>query len=240
MCLLLRCKRSMNIHMHKKSLLFLSMGIFFTLSAASASADMMQWHWGEKNTQSTTVNTQYTSPTPTIQYYHPSKANMTEERKLQSLFQEHASLAADTLVLRYDNNPEFTAAQEALDKNSQLIEQEIGTLYGLDIQSQFTTIWRNHTDQYLRYTDGLKGNTTLKNDAKAQLDTSIEQLASLFDKKTGHDRAELVDLFKNHVYFTRMMIDMHATNNYRMQYEYAHTGFEHAAAMSDALVTSTQ
>lgn len=192
------------------------------------------------DTSHTNVVVDNSSSTPTVTYYHPPKVDQSEQLKLRSLFQEHAALTADTLIARFDNAPQFDAAQEALTNNSNLIEQEIGNMYGSDVQNQFTRLWQNHNDQYIRYTDGLKGNTTLKDDAKAQLDTIIEQLASLFDSKTGSSHADLVDLFKNHVYFTRQIIEMHAAQNYRMQFEYAHAGFEHAAAMSDALVTSTQ
>ena len=251
MLVLLRFARTIERYMPKKRLLILLTTALLTVSVSAASAQSMMWQYKDDQMRRVDTNpvSQSSYTTPTVQYYHPtstptaqaltstSYSPPTESNllRLRSLFQEHAAVGGDTLVARFDNAAHFIAAQEALNKNSSSLEQEIGNMYGSDVQSRFSTLWEDHNNQYIRYTDGLKGDTALKDDAKAQLDRIIEDLATLFDRKANVQRSELVDLFKNHVYFTRHMIDMHAAGNYRMEFEYGHVGFEHMAAIAEAL-----
>lgn len=184
----------------------------------------------------TNTNSSLLSPVPSSsssQMYTSSDTRL----QLRMLMQEHTVLVGDTLLARFDNKPDFTTAQNMLSQNTTELADTVGTLYGSDVRREFLSLWQQHNALYISYTDALKsGDKTSQNKAKTDLDTFIMQISHLFSTRTqGVNKDQLTSMFRDHVYFTRLVIENHATKDYQTEYMNKHTGFMHAAAMGDIL-----
>lgn len=184
----------------------------------------------------TNTDSSLLSPVPSTsssQTYQSSDTRL----QLRMLMQEHAVLAGDTLVARFDNKPDFQVAQSMLSQNTTELADVVGNLYGGDVRREFLSLWEQHNALYLVYTDALKsGDRNAQNKAKTDLDAFIMRISNLFSTRTqGANKDQLTNMFRDHVYFTRLVIENHAAKDFKTEYMNKHTGFMHAAAMGDIL-----
>jgi len=76
---------------------------------------------------------------------------------LTALLDEHVQLAGIAIVKGVQDgldSPEFEAAADTLDQNSQGLADAIGTVYGEEARDQFLELWRTHIGFFVDYTEG--------------------------------------------------------------------------------------
>jgi hypothetical protein len=162
--------------------------------------------------------------------------NESQHLRLQSLLQEHAVVAAQVTVNRYDNRPEFEASRQLAEQNAQLLTEEVGRLYGQDVQGEFLELWKRHLVLFVQYTDALKNNDqNLKNQTVSELNEFADELSHLLAEKTGLPREDIRQELQKHVELEQAVIDAHAAGAYNTQYQKMHEGHEHAGMMADKL-----
>jgi glycyl-tRNA synthetase beta subunit len=154
--------------------------------------------------------------------------NTNAELNLKSLFQEHAALAHITTASRFDDLPDFPAASNALDLNGQRISQLLSD-QGVDANA-FLSLWREHNNVYIQYTDGLKEqDETKQQEAVNSLhEWTIRMAEILGDESVQQD-------FQQHIQLTKSVIDAHAAGNHEEEFSNSHTAFVHAGMMAEIL-----
>jgi hypothetical protein len=98
-----------------------------------------------------------------------------------------AGVAVEQAVLTGDpKSPQFTAAAEALDANSQDLAAAIESVYGADAGDQFLDLWRQHIEFFVQYTvGGLTKDEKSQSEAKARLDQYREDFGAFIDSATN-------------------------------------------------------
>lgn len=101
---------------------------------------------------------------------------------LNNLLKDHASLTAIHLQEVYEGKDTATSSQ-VLNTNTQQLADLISSKYGTDVRDEFMTMWENHINQYVNYTQGLKNNDSNKmNQAKKELANMAKQMGEFFHK----------------------------------------------------------
>jgi hypothetical protein len=158
---------------------------------------------------------------------------MMEQMRLHQLFQDHAVLAAEVNMYRYDNNRNFLAAQQQADENAEMIAEEVGMRYGPEKEQVFLDLWKQHLKLFVLYTDSLKtNNPEQKEQALSEMDTFIQRTSTLL----AEDDSSLEDLrmlLSEHVEIERGITDAHATQDYAARDQLLRTGQDHATMMAD-------
>jgi len=92
---------------------------------------------------------------------------------LTSLDQQHVAqtvAVVKSAVAFGPDSPQFRAAAQAVDANTNALADGIGSVYGSSARQQFDDIWSEHVGFFVAYTNGaLGGNDEMKREADAQL-----------------------------------------------------------------------
>ena len=97
-----------------------------------------------------------------------------------------AGIAVEQAVITGDpESPQFIAAAEALDTNSQDLAAAIESVYGPEAGEQFLDLWRQHIEFFVQYTvGGLTKDAKSQNEAKARLDQYRQDFGAFIDSAT--------------------------------------------------------
>lgn len=111
-------------------------------------------------------------------------------RDLTDLLTGHvylAGIAVEQAVLTKDpNSPQFKAAAQALDRNSQDLAAAIESIYGAEAADAFLKQWREHIGFFVDYTvGGLTGDRAAQKKAAKNLDRYERDFGQFLSEATG-------------------------------------------------------
>lgn len=171
------------------------------------------------------------SATPTLT---PS-GKVEKLHQMDILMGEHAALAAQMIIARYDKRADYSAAKKAVDNNSKLRAQGVESFYGQEARQQFETIWNRHINAFLLYADAKKsGDKTKETEAISQLQSFTEDVTNLLvgsqDRTLFYESAQ--DYFTQHIQVEKAILDAYAAKNYTQMYSRMHQAYMHATSLS--------
>jgi len=180
------------------------------------------------------------SGAPAMAASGPTSATKAAELRagLNTLFREHIFLAAAATGAALDGREaEFKAAAGALDGNSIVIANAIGSIYGKDAGEAFLPLWRKHIGFVVDYTVGV----ATKDKAKA--DTAVNELiqytqdfgAFLSAASPKLPKSVVADLVKHHVVTLKAVIDAQAAKDQMRAYTAVRTAASHMQMIADPL-----
>lgn len=160
------------------------------------------------------------TPLPLPSYsMSPTPANtslIAVQSQLRSLMQQHASLSANALMARFDQRADYPNWQQAVDQNTQQLGSLIGSVYGMQAQSDFLTIWQNHIDALNGYVDAVKTNDqNAKNQALGGLSDFVKNISSFFYNHQSTQQ-NLESLFQGHINDETRIVDDHSSGNQQL------------------------
>lgn len=118
------------------------------------------------------------------------------------LLAEHALLVAFVMQKGLDGSPDFTPLAEALDKNSVVLGDAIGSAYGQDAENAFLQQWRAHIRMFTDFTKATAAKDMPKRDAALnELSQYRVSFADFLSKATGGNLPanSVADLLQVHV-----------------------------------------
>jgi hypothetical protein len=161
--------------------------------------------------------------------------------QLGELLAEHAVLIEDTTRAAASNTPDFTAAGNEMNANTQDISAAIGTLFSASAGKQFQGMWASHVDALVAY-----GSATAAKDAgrqqaaKAQLSTFEGQMAAFLGGATDHKLtdAQYAAALRDHDQMLTQHADAYAAKDYVKAHDIGYETYNHmfdlARTLADA------
>ena len=136
---------------------------------------------------------------------------------LTHLLTEHVDLAGIAVVQAAESgldSPQFTAAADTLDANSQDLAAAIGDVYGTEAGDQFLDLWRAHIGMFVDYAEGaITGDEKQRKAALADLDGYREDFGAFLESANPNLTKEAVaGELKPHVESLAAAIDAVAGN----------------------------
>jgi hypothetical protein len=171
-------------------------------------------------------------------------AAATLRQRVDNLLQEHVSLAsAATNAALAERHEEFTAASNALDKNTVELAAAIGSICGSDAQNTLLKMWRDQTGELVDYTLATVANDDDKKaKAKTDLIASANEIATYLETMTdGRLKKEVVaELIKGNIGILTEIISAQSAKDYATAYnkqrDAEHQILDIGDPLSDALV----
>jgi hypothetical protein len=155
--------------------------------------------------------------------------------RLGMLLGEHAELAVDAMRSGVSNLPDFPAAATALDGNTREVTAAIESLFGAASAAQFQTLWANHIDAFVAYTQALaKNDLTGKETARARLRQFNADFAGFLATSTeGRLGAPtLAEAFTTHEDLLIRQIDAYAKRDFQTAHQLSYDAFQHMFALA--------
>jgi hypothetical protein len=154
---------------------------------------------------------------------------------------EHAELAVDAMRSGLSGAPDFPAAAAALDANTREITAVIESIFGAEGASAFMTLWADHIDAFVKYTQAVASEDQALEDAsRARLEQFNADFAAFLATAT-QDRLgapALADAFVMHENFLLQQIDAYAQRDYSTAHELAFEAYQHMFALAAQLATA--
>ena len=158
--------------------------------------------------------------------------------QLDRLLGEHVALAVATLRAGATNSPDFTAAGNALNKNTDDLSTAMGTLFGPAAGQQFMSLWADHIDALVSYTAGVVGHDDARRNAAQDKLRAFERRLSMFlDQATGA-RMPTTDLSKAFLAHDEMLtrqVDASASKDYGQATQLSYTAYQDMFSLSQQL-----
>ena len=102
---------------------------------------------------------------------------------MNTLFREHAVLGALTLTSMYDGK-DTSELENLLNINGSQITSQVKSIYGGDVSGKFSTLWKNHMEEYMNYSNAKKnGDEAGMQSAKNNLSQISDDLGKLLESK---------------------------------------------------------
>jgi hypothetical protein len=160
---------------------------------------------------------------------------------LGRLLGEHALLAIVTTQKGLDGAADFEAWANALDANSVEVSQQIGSVFGPDVEATFLESWRNHIRMFVDYTVGLASDDTAKSDAAvAELTEYIDAFGQYLADATGLPADAVKSVLTDHVMQLKSQLDAYAAGEYETTWTTAREAYAHmwmlGGTLGDAIV----
>jgi hypothetical protein len=161
--------------------------------------------------------------------------------QLGELLAEHAVLIEDTTRAAASNTPDFTAAGDEMNANTQDISAAIGTLFSASAGRQFEGMWASHVDALVSY-----GAATAAKDrgrqqaAKIRLATFETQMSSFLGGATNHKLtdAQYAAALRDHDQMLMQHADAYAAKDYVKAHDIGYETYNHmfdlARTLADA------
>ncbi|MFC0270440.1 copper amine oxidase [Metabacillus herbersteinensis] len=149
---------------------------------------------------------------------------------LNSVFSEHAALAALAMQKGIDGTDDFEASAAALGGNTEDLTATIESVYGAEGAKQFNEIWSSHIGYFVDYvTATAEEDEEGKKQALAELDEyRVEQAAFLETATEGRLKAaDLEEGLKVHIDQLLMAFDSYAEGDYETAYNSIHEAYNH-------------
>lgn len=165
--------------------------------------------------------------------------------QLGKLLAEHAVLVENVTRAAVMNTPDFTAAAEAVNGNTQALVAAIDTLFGADAARDFQALWAEHVEQLVAYGAGAAtGDAGRRDRARAALTDFEKRMAAFLEGATA-GRMSTGDLSAALLAHDRMLLrhaDAYAARDYPAAHDLAYETYEHmfglARALADAFGTT--
>lgn len=154
---------------------------------------------------------------------------------------EHAELAVDAMRSGLSGAPDFPAAAAALDSNTREITGVIESIFGAEGAAAFQTLWADHIDAFVTYTQALaSGDQALEDTSRVRLEQFNADFAA-FLATAVQDRLGapgLADAFVQHEDFLLRQIDAYAARDYSTAHELSFDAYQHMFALAAQLATA--
>lgn len=154
---------------------------------------------------------------------------------------EHAELAVDAMRSGLSGAPDFLAAAAALDANTREITAVVESIFGAEGASAFMTLWADHIDAFVSYTQALAaGNNAQRDAARARLEQFNANFAAFLSTAT-QDRLgapALADAFVMHEDFLLRQINAYAQRDYSTAHQLSFDAYQHMFALAAQLATA--
>lgn len=139
---------------------------------------------------------------------------------LNSLEAQHVDLAAAATRAGFDGSPTFEASAAALDKNSRVLADAVGSVYGKEAGDKFYGIWKSHIGFFVDYTVAAKKNDKAGMDAAvANLNGYVESISLFLSSANPNLPKEAVaQLVGEHVGLLKSAVDKHGAGDYAGSY----------------------
>jgi hypothetical protein len=161
--------------------------------------------------------------------------------RLGMLLGEHAELAVDAMRSGVATLPDFSAAATALDGNTRDLTAAIEGLFGGANAERFQTLWGNHIDAFITYTQALaKNDRNGKETARAQLQQFNSDFAGFLSTSTeGRLGApSLAQAFAAHEDLLIRQIDAYAGRDFQTAHQVSYDAFEHMFVLASDAATA--
>ena len=158
---------------------------------------------------------------------------------------EHAELAVDAMRSGFSGLPDFPAAGSALDANTRELTAVIESLFGPEAAAAFQSLWADHIDAFVSYTQALAaGDTALKDEANARLKQFNTAFSAFLSTSTQGRLAApaLADAFVMHEDFLLRQINAYAERDYSTAHQLSYDAYQHMfglAALAAAAIGDT-
>ncbi|MFI6077760.1 hypothetical protein ACIA5C_40150 [Actinoplanes sp. NPDC051343] len=161
--------------------------------------------------------------------------------QLGELLAEHAVLIEDTTRAAASNTPDFSAAGDQMNGNTQDISAAIGTLFSASAGKQFQGMWASHVDALVSYGAATAAkDQTRQQAAKARLATFETQMSAFLAGAT-HNRltkAQYAAALRDHDQMLMQHADAYAAKDYVKAHDVGYETYNHmfdlARTLADA------
>lgn len=140
---------------------------------------------------------------------------------LNNLEAEHVDLASAATRAGFDGDTSFTAAAEALGKNTDELTAAIASVYGDEAGAQFKEIWASHIGFFVDYTVAAKaGDTAAMDEAVQNLNGYVEAISTFLSEANPNLPKEAVaQLVTEHVTLLKEAVDKHGAGDFAGSYD---------------------
>ena len=154
---------------------------------------------------------------------------------------EHAELAVDAMRSGISNYPDFPAAAAALDQNTGEITAMIESVFGAASAGSFQSLWADHIDAFVAYTQALAEQDEAAQDAAQDRLTGFNSDFANFLSTSTQGRlgtAALADAFVMHEEMLLKQINEYAAADYREAHQVSYEAYQHMFALADQAATA--
>lgn len=140
---------------------------------------------------------------------------------LNNLEAEHVDLASAATRAGFDGDPSFTAAAEALGKNTDKLSAVIASVYGDEAGAKFKEIWASHIGFFVDYTVAAKaGDKDGMDKAVQNLNGYVEAISTFLSSANPNLPKEAVaQLVTEHVGLLKEAVDKHGAGDFSGSYD---------------------
>ena len=158
--------------------------------------------------------------------------------QLGKLLAEHAVLVENVTRAAVTNTPDFTAAGEAVNENTEALTSAIDTLFGADAARDFQALWGQHVEQLVAYGAGAAtGDTGRQERARTALADFEKRMAAFLQGATA-GRMSTGDLSAALLAHDRMLLrhaDAYAARDYPAAHDIAYETYDHMSGLARTL-----
>ena len=140
---------------------------------------------------------------------------------LNNLEAEHVDLASAATRAGFDGDPSFTAAAEALGKNTDQLSAAIARVYGAEAGAKCKEIWASHIGFFVDYTVAAKAGDQAGMDKAVQnLNGYVEAISTfLSDANPNLPKEAVAQLVTEHVGLLKEAVDKHGAGDFAGSYD---------------------
>jgi hypothetical protein len=157
------------------------------------------------------------------------------ESSLAESLSEHQVLATEAMRARVTDAPDFSAVAAALNENTKGLAATIGAVFGDRAGAEFQSLWADHLDAFLEYTDAIRaGDDARKERAMATLESFQEKFSTFLDDTTkGRLPADtLAAAFAEHDHMLLDQVEAYAGKQYPRAHDLAYDAYQQVFGMS--------
>jgi hypothetical protein len=154
---------------------------------------------------------------------------------------EHAELAVDAMRSGISGLPDFPAAAGALDQNTNELTGMIESVFGPESAPSFQTLWSDHIDAFVAYTQALAGKDEAAQEAaQARLTGFNSDFAQFLSTATQGrlETAALADAFVMHEQMLMQQINEYAAADYITAHQVSYDAYQHMFALAEQAATA--
>jgi len=154
---------------------------------------------------------------------------------------EHAELAVDAMRSGISGLPDFPAAAGALDQNTNELTGMIESVFGPESAPSFQTLWSDHIDAFVAYTQALAGKDEAAQEAaQARLTGFNSDFAQFLSTSTQGrlETAALADAFVMHEQMLMQQINEYAAADYITAHQVSYDAYQHMFALAEQAATA--
>jgi hypothetical protein len=157
------------------------------------------------------------------------------ESSFAEVLSEHEVLATEAMRARVTDAPDFPAVAAALDANTKDLAGTIGAIFGDRAGAGFQSLWADHLDAFLDYTDAVRSqDEARKARAMKKLDGFQQEFSTfLGDTTKGRLPADkLAAAFAEHDHMLLEQVDAYAAKQYPQAHDLAYDAYQQVFGMS--------